>query len=86
MTYRMVSTYKMDIINKILATNADKNIKECLCLVASEWECFKQLKAQYPNAGLLKACYREFGVKFLGMYGVNELPDLLKLAESNQTL
>jgi len=76
----------LQAIKAIQKSNASDNIKDCLCHVASEFDCFLQLKCKYKTKGLLKACYKEFGLKFLGMYGINTLEDLIIKANHNSLL
>ena len=76
----------LQAINKIYASKANEDIKEGLSLIASEFDHFLTLKKKYTQQGLRTACYREIGIKFIGLYGINNLADLVKKAERNNLL
>lgn len=76
----------LEAINKIYSSNCDYKKKYCLATIASEWDVFIKLKKKHPKDGLMKACYRELGIKFPGMYGINKLEDLVDMAERNSLI
>ena len=76
----------LQAIKAIQKSNASDNIKDCLCHVASEFDYFLELKRRYKTKGLLAACYRGFGLRFIGMYGINTLEDLIAKANHNSLL
>lgn len=76
----------IEAIHKIQKSNANQNIKDSLCWLASNFDCFLQLKKRYQKEGLLNACYKEFGLRFIGMYGINTLEDLVVRANNNELL
>ena len=73
----------LQAIKEINASGADENIKTVLCMVAEEWDRFLELKQQCAGSGLMAACYKDFGVKFMGMYSIGSLEDLVCKAEAN---
>ena len=76
-------TKKMKAIETILKSKANQNVKDALCTIVSEWECYQMLRKKHSQKGLMKACYRELGVKFLGLYGLKTLEDAIKMAKQN---
>ena len=76
----------LNAIEKIQKSKASENVKNALCLLASEFDYFLQLKRKHSQEGLLKACYEGFGLKFSGMYGINTLDDVVRKAEKNNLL
>ena len=76
----------LEAIHKIQQSNAKNDLKHAFCTLASEWIYFLQLKRKCNGKGLMKATYKNLGVKFIGLYGINTLNDLVWLAEHNTTL
>jgi hypothetical protein len=77
---------RLEAIKKIQESNASENVKNCLCHLASEFDIFLRLAEKHPDKGLMNACYKEFGLKFLGMYGIKSLDDVIRKAEKNSLL
>ena len=73
-------------IKAIQESKANDNAKYCLCYLASDFDCFLELKHTHKTKGLLNACYKGFGLRFVGMYGINTLEDLVAKAEHNSLL
>lgn len=73
----------MEAINRIYACNLEEGKRDMLCHLVSEFDCFLKLKAKHPKEGLMKATYKELGIRFLGMYGINTLEDVVRKAETN---
>ena len=76
----------LQAIQEIRMSGCDEGIKNALCMVAGEWDYFMELKQKHAKEGLLRACYEGFGVKFIGMYGIGALEDLVMKAEANSLL
>jgi len=77
---------KKQAIKRILNSKMDDEKKIMLCSLASDFDTFKAIKKRYSNRGLLAACYKNLGFKFIGMYGINSIDDIVSCAENNSLL
>lgn len=71
---------------KINESNLSKNAKHCLNVVVSEFDYFLMLKRKCNGKGLMTACYKDLGVKFMGMYAINSEKDIINICEKGNLL
>lgn len=72
---------RLNTIEKIYKSRAPEDIKMILSTIAGDFDDFLRLKAKCNGKGLMKATMKEWGFKFLGVYGINTLKDLEILSE-----
>jgi len=77
---------KLKAIKRIQESKLSEDKKDMLCNLVSDFDLFLQLKKKHPEQGLLAACYKNLGFRFLGMYGINTIDDVVSRAENNSLL
>ena len=75
-----------NIIKKIWKTEASDEMKNNLSWLLSNWDLFIELKQNHKKQGLMNECYKQFGLKFIGMYGLNKPEQALEMAKQKSYL
>ncbi len=78
---------KSEAINEILKySKLEENALDSLLWIVANWEFFQKLRKEYPDKGLLCACWKELGVKFMGMYHLNSLEAAIQCAKNGSLI
>lgn len=77
---------KEQALKEISNSHCSYQMKFVLSTLVVEWEEFLRIKKKHRKKGLLNACYKTLGIKFIGMYGISSLDDIVRKAKENNLL